>query len=102
MHTYKSGCIFNTLSDIKDKHIVVMGLGLNGGGEACVRFFLKHGAYVLATDMKTAEQLKPTIDRLASVPELDTSRLTYRLGEHCIEDFKNADCVIKNPGVKIY
>ena len=101
MHTYKSGCIFNTLSDIKDRHIVVMGLGLNGGGEACVRFFLKHGAYVLATDMKTAEQLKPTIDRLASDPELDTSRLTYRLGEHCIEDFKNADCVIKNPGVKI-
>lgn len=101
MHTYKPGCTFNTLEDIKNKNIVVMGLGLNGGGEACVRFFLKHGANVLATDMKTAEQLKPTMDKLAQDPELDTSRLSYRLGEHDIKDFENADCVIKNPGVNI-
>lgn len=101
MHTYKPGCTFNTLSDIKDKKIVVMGLGLNGGGEACVRFFLKHGAYVLATDMKTHEQLKPTIERLSSDSSLDTSRLSYRLGEHNIKDFEEADCVIKNPGINI-
>jgi len=101
MYTYKPGCTFETLSDIKNKHIVVMGLGLNGGGEACVRFFLKHGAYVVATDMKTEEALKPTIDKLSSDPSLDTSKLTYRLGEHRIEDFENADCVIKNPGIKI-
>lgn len=101
MYTYKSGCVFNTLEDIKNKNIVVMGLGLNGGGEACVRFFLNHGANVLATDMKTKEQLLPTIKKLSEDPELDTSRLTYRLGEHLIEDFENADCVIKNPGVKI-
>lgn len=77
-----------------------MGLGLNGGGEACVRFFLRHGANVLATDMKTAEQLQPTIQKLSDDPEIDSSRLSYRLGEHRIEDFQNADCVIKNPGVK--
>ena len=40
MHSFKKGCTFNSLSDIKDKKITVMGLGLNGGGEACVRFFL--------------------------------------------------------------
>lgn len=99
-HTYPAGCVFNTPADIKDKHITVMGLGLNGGGEAAVRFFLQHGAYVIATDMKTAEQLKPTIDSLAADNVLDRTRLTYRLGEHRIEDFSNADCVIKNPGVK--
>ncbi len=101
MYSYKSGCVFKSLEDIKEKNIVVMGLGLNGGGEACVRFFLKHGANVLATDMKTAEQLAPTIQKLEEDSELDTSRLSYRLGEHKIEDFQNADCVIKNPGVKI-
>ncbi|MBQ1949250.1 MAG: UDP-N-acetylmuramoyl-L-alanine--D-glutamate ligase [Treponema sp.] len=101
MFSYKKGCVFTTLYDIKGKNITVMGLGLNGGGEACVRFFLRHGANVIATDMKTEEQLKPTIDRLAADPELDVSHLTYRLGEHRIEDFENADCVIKNPGVKI-
>lgn len=101
MYSYKPGCTFQSLQDIKGKNIVVMGLGLNGGGEACVRFFLKHGANVLATDMKTAEQLAPTIKKLSDDPEIDTSRLSYRLGEHRIEDFQNADCVIKNPGVKI-
>lgn len=98
---YPKGCVFSSLESIKGKHVTVMGLGLNGGGEASVRFFLQHGAYVIATDMKTAEQLKPTIDRLASDKTLDLSRLTYRLGEHRIEDFYDADCVIKNPGVKI-
>ena len=88
------------MEDIKGKKITVMGLGLNGGGEAAVRFFLKHGAYVIATDMKSEEILKPTIDRLNNDKNLDTSKLTYRLGEHRIEDFENADCVIKNPGVK--
>lgn len=101
MFSYKKGCVFNTLNDIKGKNITVMGLGLNGGGEACVRFFLKHGANVIATDMKTEEQLKPTIERLQADKELNISHLTYRLGEHRIEDFENADCVIKNPGVKI-
>ncbi len=100
MFSYKKGCVFNTLNDIKGKNITVMGLGLNGGGEACVRFFLKHGANVIATDMKTEEQLKPTIERLQADKELNISHLTYRLGEHRIEDFENADCVIKNPGVK--
>ncbi|MCQ2598414.1 MAG: UDP-N-acetylmuramoyl-L-alanine--D-glutamate ligase [Treponema sp.] len=99
-HSYNKGCYFKSLSDIQNKNITIMGLGLNGGGEACVRFFLKHGANVLVTDMKTREQLQQTVDKLLNDKNLDTSRLTFRLGEHLIEDFENADCVIKNPGVK--
>ncbi len=100
-HIYPEGCTFKTLEDIKGKKVTVMGLGLNGGGEACVRFFLRYGAYVTVTDMKSAEQLAPTIKSISSDPLLDLSRLSYVLGEHRIEDFENADCVIKNPGVKI-
>ena len=99
-HSYSSTCAFSSIDAIRDKHVTVMGLGLNGGGEAAVRFFLKKGAYVLVTDMKTQQQLQTTVDRINNDPDLDTSRLTYRLGEHRIEDFENADCVIKNPGVK--
>ena len=99
-HTYPQGCYFNTISDIKNKQVTVMGLGLNGGGEATVRFLLKHGAIVTVTDMKTAEALAPTVQSLNNDPKLDHSRLRYVLGEHKIEDFAEADCVIKNPGVK--
>ncbi|MCQ2591889.1 MAG: UDP-N-acetylmuramoyl-L-alanine--D-glutamate ligase [Treponema sp.] len=107
-YTYSYKCPFSSIEDIKNKHITVMGLGLNGGGEAAVRFFLKKGAFVTVTDMKTSEQLKPTIDSiekaLAEDPEytsVDKTKLIYHLGEHRIEDFETADCVIKNPGVKI-
>ncbi len=100
-HVYPKGCFFKSIDDIKDKHITVMGLGLNGGGEAAVRFLLKHGAYVLATDMKTEEQLKPTVTSIEQDKSLDKERLTYVLDGHRIQDFRDADCVIKNPGVKI-
>ena len=99
-HFYPRQCAFKSIEDIKDKKVTVMGLGLNGGGEAAVRFFLKKGAFVTVTDMKTEEQLKATIESLNSDSNLDLNRLTYHLGEHKIEDFENADCVIKNPGVK--
>ncbi len=99
-HVYPRQCAFKSIEDIKGKKVTIMGLGLNGGGEAAVRFFLNKGAYVTVTDMKTEEQLKATVDKLNSDTSLDHSRLTYRLGEHKIGDFETADCVIKNPGVK--
>lgn len=101
MHVYPKGCFFKSFNDIKDKKITIMGLGLNGGGLAAVRFFSKHGALITVTDMKTAEQLKPTLDTIENDKSIDKSRITYILGEHRIEDFENADVVIKNPGVKI-
>lgn len=99
-HSYSRTCAFSSIDAIRDKHVTVMGLGLNGGGIAAVRFFLKKGAYVTVTDMKTAEQLKTSVDELNNDKTLPLDRLTYRLGEHRIEDFESADCVIKNPGVK--
>ncbi|MDE6736274.1 MAG: UDP-N-acetylmuramoyl-L-alanine--D-glutamate ligase, partial [Treponemataceae bacterium] len=99
-HTYPHGCCFSTPADIAGKNVTVMGLGLNGGGEATVRFLLSHGANVTVTDMKTADALAATIASLQNDPSLAHEHLRYVLGEHRMEDFANADCVIKNPGVK--
>ena len=100
MHSYSSKPTFEKLDDIKNKKITIMGLGLNGGGEACVRFFLKHGAFVTVTDLKTETELKTTIDNLEKDSSIDKNCLKYVLGKHELCDFENADCVIKNPGVK--
>lgn len=101
---YPKGSFFRSLDDIYGKRITVMGLGLNGGGEAAVRFFLRHGAIVTVTDMKSEEQLRPTIESIKNKPPIDgallPSRLICHFGGHTAEDFVNADCVIKNPGVK--
>ncbi len=79
--------------DYTDKKITVMGLGLNGGGLACVRYFASRGALVTATDLRSEEVLKPSLDRLKDL------EVRYVLGEHRMEDFTEADIVIKNPAV---
>ena len=99
-HIYPKGCVFNTISDIKDKKITIMGLGLNGGGEACVRFLQKAGAKLTVTDMKSEKDLEPTLNSLRQDLGDDFSNINFVLGKHEISDFENADCVIKNPGVK--
>ncbi len=99
-HNYGEKRLFTSLKDIQGKNITVMGLGLHGGGEATVRFFLKHGAFVTVTDMKTEEELQSSVNSLLLDESVEKSRLTFTLGKHDIKDFKNADCVIKNPIVK--
>ncbi|UTC62496.1 UDP-N-acetylmuramoyl-L-alanine--D-glutamate ligase [Treponema sp. OMZ 787] len=85
-----------SLENIKNKKVTVMGLGLNGGGVATAQFFARYGAEVTVTDLKTSEELRPSIEKLSSF-----TNIRFVLGEHRIEDFKEADLVIKNPGVKL-
>ena len=99
-HIYPLGSVFNTIQDIKNKKITIMGLGLNGGGEACVRFLHKAGAILTVTDMKSEKDLEPTLISLKKDLGEGFSNINFVLGKHEISDFENADCVIKNPGVK--
>jgi UDP-N-acetylmuramoylalanine--D-glutamate ligase len=80
--------------DYSGKKVVVMGLGLNGGGLESARFFLNRGADVTVTDLRDEKTLQPSIEQLGR------EKVRYVLGRHEIEDFKKADIVIKNPGVK--
>ena len=80
---------------------LVMGLGLHGGGLASAGFLLKRGAEVTVTDLRDEKTLTPSIEELdASCRELGCRPVRYVLGKHEIDDFKNADMVVKNPGVK--
>ncbi len=81
------------LDDIPKMKVTVMGLGLHGGGASSARFFASRGARVTVTDMKTAAELKDSLEALSDVP------IRYVLGEHHQEDFTEADLVIKNPAV---
>ncbi len=78
---------------LKNKKILVMGLGLNNGGLGVCQWLAKHKYEFLVTDLRSAEVLKPTIRKLTRSP------ITYRLGCHTYEDFDWADVIIQNPGV---
>lgn len=84
------------LEFFKDKKVTLMGLGLLGRGVGDAEFLAQCGAQVLATDFKTEEQLKSSVDYLRKYPNI-----TFRLGEHRLEDFTNCDMVIKAAGVPL-
>ncbi|MBN1648050.1 MAG: UDP-N-acetylmuramoyl-L-alanine--D-glutamate ligase [Spirochaetales bacterium] len=70
-----------------------MGLGLHGGGIASARFLAECGAVLTVTDLRSEEVLAGSITMLSNYD------IKYVLGRHDESDFRNADLVIKNPGV---
>ncbi|MDR2480230.1 MAG: UDP-N-acetylmuramoyl-L-alanine--D-glutamate ligase [Treponema sp.] len=82
--------------------VLVMGLGLHGGGLEAARYLLRHGADITVTDLRNERVLAPSIEKPnAACGEAgrNTAAIRYVLGRHEIQDFENADFVIKNPGV---
>lgn len=79
---------------IKDKKILIQGLGLNGGGVGTALFFLEMGIPVFITDLKSEIELEDSIKKLSGYKNVG-----YTLGRHKEEDFLNADIVVKGPGV---
>ncbi len=79
------------------KKILVMGLGLHGGGVSVVKWLLKHKAQVTITDLKTATELKLSLNKIKKLP--GAKNIKYTLGRHELADFTNQDLIIQNPGV---
>ena len=81
--------------DFTGMKVLVMGLGLHGGGMESARYLATKGAQVTVTDLRDEKTLTPSIEKLKNFP------IRYVLGKHEMDDFINADMVIKNPGVKL-
>jgi UDP-N-acetylmuramoylalanine--D-glutamate ligase len=77
------------------KRVTVMGLGLLGRGVGDARYIAEAGAAeVIVTDLKSADVLAPSVEQLK-----DLSNITFRLGEHREEDFRDRDFVLVAAGV---
>ncbi|HOM60080.1 MAG TPA: UDP-N-acetylmuramoyl-L-alanine--D-glutamate ligase [Anaerohalosphaeraceae bacterium] len=79
--------------DLKNKRVLIMGLGSFGGGADSVRFACEQGAEVTVTDLAEESKLRETIETLGSLP------VRWHLGGHSEEDFRRAEVVIVNPAV---
>lgn len=71
-----------------------MGLGLLGRGVGDTKFLAENGAELIVTDLKTRDELKPSLEILKEFPNI-----IYVLGEHRFEDFRNRDFILKAAGV---
>lgn len=83
------------LDKISNKKILIHGLGLNGGGVGVAKFFLENGFKVKITDLKNEKDLKDSILELKQFE----NKIEYVLAEHREKDFKEADIVVKGPGI---
>lgn len=79
--------------DFKGKSVLIVGLGLFGGGVGAVRFFVRKGAEVTVTDLKSRGELVETVEALSDLP------VHFVLGGHREEDFRNSDIVVPGPAV---
>lgn len=81
---------------LKGKKITVMGLGLLGRGVGDAEFLASCGAELTITDLKSAEELASSLERLRPYPSI-----RYALGEHRLEDFEGKDFILKAAGVPL-
>ncbi len=78
---------------VKGRRITVMGLGLLGRGLGDTLFLIECGAQVTVTDLKSAEQLAPSLAKLKGLP------VKIKVGGHDEEDFISADMILRNADV---
>lgn len=76
----------------KDKKITLMGLGLLGRGVGDAAYLASCGAELIVTDLKSKEELAPSLEALK-----EYSNITYVLGEHRLQDFRDRDLILKAP-----
>jgi UDP-N-acetylmuramoylalanine--D-glutamate ligase len=81
------------IKEIKNKKVLVFGLGILGGGREAIRWFYKKGATLIITDKKNKKEL------LLSIKKLKKIKAKYILGKHRFEDINSSDIVYFNPGV---
>lgn len=82
-------------NSLRDKRVVVMGLGRFGGGLGATRFLVERGARVLVTDLAPPEKLADGLRELK--PLIDAGMVELRFGAHDERDFASADLVVANP-----
>jgi len=75
------------------KRITVMGLGLLGRGLNDTLFLIECGAEVTVTDLKSSEQLTPSLEKLRDLP------VRIKVAGHDPVDFVETDMVLRNADV---
>ncbi len=98
------------IKDFKDAIVTVMGLGrfTQGSGVGATKWLLRHGAQVIITDLKTASELKESVDEVTKwyeqyrvdFPDREIYHPIFVLGEHRAQDFTDVQAVLQNPDVR--
>lgn len=84
--------MWKELSELKDKKILIVGLGRTG--VALAKFLTKNEAQVTVTDHKSRPELSSQLEQLESY-----TNIKFELGSHSPKIFLQQDLVVLSPGV---
>ncbi len=84
--------MWKEVSELKDKKILIVGLGKTG--VVLAKFLTKHEALVTVTDHKSKPELSSQLDLLDGY-----TNIKFELGSHSPKTFLSQDLVILSPGV---
>lgn len=82
--------------NLKNKKILLVGLGILGGGEALAKFLISQKTKLTITDLKNKNELRHVLQKFKD------QKIKFILGKHRESDFKNNDIIIFNPAVSIF
>ncbi len=80
----------------KGKRVTLMRIGLLGRGVGDTAYMAEAGAIVTVVDAASQEVMQPSVDALASYPNI-----TFKFGAYNFDDFKNADFVWVGAGAPL-
>jgi UDP-N-acetylmuramoylalanine--D-glutamate ligase len=80
----------------RGKRITVLGLGTLGRAVGDAEFLASLGAELIVTDQKPEDELRESVARLSVFPNV-----SFVLGEHRLEDFRDRDFILKAAGVPL-
>ena len=86
--------MFSEKSELKDKKILVVGLGKTG--VSLCHFLVENGAQVTVTDHKSRPELANQLEQMGDL------QVTYELGGHSPKTFLRQDLIILSPGISTY
>lgn len=80
--------------EFRGQRVLLVGLGLHGGGASTAEWLYRQGAKVVVTDRQPAAVFRPALRQLRRLS------MTFHLGGHRPADFRWADRIVVNPGVR--
>ena len=87
---------------MKNKKVLLVGLGILGGGTSMAKYILDQGGVLTITDLRDIELLKNEIGEVDKYAANIDKKVEYVLGSHTEEIFKNSDIVVFNPAVPYF
>lgn len=85
--------------ELKDKKVLLIGLGILGGGLSIAQYLLKRGAKLTISDLRTKKDLEQMIKKIEkSYPK----KVKYIFEKNPEDEIKNTDLIILNPAVSAY